>query len=69
MAARFGDDECLPFGQLPDFGAGEDRDVFSADAAAAVFAVVVGGAGDADVSEEVGDFLVERDVFAAAEHD
>ena len=32
-------------------------------------AVLVGGAGDPDGSEEVGDLLVERDVLGAAEHD
>ena len=45
--AVLGDDEGVAFGELSDFGAGEDGDVLAGDGPAGA-AVLVGGAGDPD---------------------
>src|SRR5699024_8032951 len=67
-SAMFGDDERTALGELADLGAGEDGDVLTGYRAAGSSGLP-GGAGDPDGAEEVGDLLVEGDVFGAAEHD
>jgi hypothetical protein len=66
--AVLGDDEGVAFGELADFGAGEDGDVLTGDGAVGASGLP-GGAGDPDGAEEVGDLLVERDVLGPAEQD